>query len=245
MSPDTQTDAATDALRQRILEGEYGRSGRLPSLNMLAEQLGIGRDTANSVVQRLQAEGLLISKGRAGVFVNQLRPRIPTNIARFERYLEKQGLKAIESDIESPSVVVAPPYVAHALGIAENGLVLHRLRRMGTVTAPYCLVENFYPVELVGDAIVEQAQKDETYDIPLALQEVQGTIAKLVHEDVIGRLPSSKEQHLLEIVHGTPVQEINRVYYTEDGATAIYYSRLTLVARYFVLSYDYTAPPLP
>lgn len=242
MSPDSQTDAATDALRQRILDGEYGRSGRLPSLNRLAEELGIGRDTTNSVVQRLQAEGLLHSQGRAGVFVNQLRPRIPTNIARFDVYLEKQGLKPVETDIESLSVVAAPPYAAHALRIVENEPVVYRLRRLGTVALSYCLVESFYPRELVGDSILEQAQKDEGYDVLLALQEAHGKTAKIVHEDVIGRLPSSKEQRLLEIVNGTPIQEVSRTYYAVDGKAAMYYSRLILVARYFVLSYDYTIP---
>src|SRR3989442_12322084 len=119
MSPDAQVDVVTDALRQRILEGEFGTGGRLPSLRMLSKELGVGYDTMNSVVQRLQAEGLLLSKGRTGVFVSKPHPRIPTNMTRFGMYLEKQGLKAIETTLEGLSVIPAPADIARAIGIDE------------------------------------------------------------------------------------------------------------------------------
>ena len=244
MSPDAQVDVVADALRQRILEGEFGTGGRLPSLRMLASEFGVGYDTINSVVQRLQAEGVLISKGRAGVFVNKPRPRIPTNLARFGEYLEPLGLKAMEMTLEGPSVIPAPASVARVMGLEERAPIVHRLRRMGTATTPYGLVESFYPGELVGDSMLDQAQKNEQYHMLLAIKEVHGKMATVVHEDVIGRLPTSEEQRQLAIVRGTPVQEIHRVYYAQDGKTVLLYSRNVLVASYFVLSYDYAAPDM-
>jgi DNA-binding GntR family transcriptional regulator len=63
-----------------------------------------------------------------------------------------------------------------------------------------------------------------------------------VHEDVIGRLPTQDEQDLLKIVRSTPVLEVHRTYFAEDDTTVMMYSRITFVASFFVLSYDYTAP---
>ena len=68
MSPETKIDSIADALRQRIVNGDFGTAGRLPSLRLLSEEYGTTHETMNKVIQRLQAEGLLTSLGRAGVF---------------------------------------------------------------------------------------------------------------------------------------------------------------------------------
>ena len=73
MAPDMRVDMINEELRQRILDKEFGTAGRLPSLRMLAEQFNTTHETMNKVVQRLQAEGLLISLGRAGIFVIPLK----------------------------------------------------------------------------------------------------------------------------------------------------------------------------
>src|SRR5690242_15156244 len=109
MSPDVKVDSITDAFRQRILAGEYGTSGRLPSLRLLSEEYSTTRETMNKVVQRLQAEGLLVSQGRAGVFVSKPRTRIPGITARFDLYLLEQGLTPEETNVDEPAIVSASP----------------------------------------------------------------------------------------------------------------------------------------
>jgi DNA-binding GntR family transcriptional regulator len=74
--PEVKVDDITNALRERILSGEFGTGGRLPSLRMFAAQYGTTRETMNKVAQRLQAEGLLSSLGTAGVFVRASRTRL-------------------------------------------------------------------------------------------------------------------------------------------------------------------------
>src|SRR5437588_10857754 len=91
MSPDTKIDSIADTLRQRIVNGDFGTAGRLPSLRLLSEEYGTTHETMNKVIQRLQAEGLLTSLGRAGVFVSKPRTRIPGFTARFDIYLPQQG----------------------------------------------------------------------------------------------------------------------------------------------------------
>jgi len=99
MSPDTKVDMLTDELRERVRRGDFGTAGRLPSLRMLADEFGTSNETMNKVVQRLQAEGVLLSLGRAGVFVHPPFTRISGLTKNFSEYLERLGLIAIEKNI--------------------------------------------------------------------------------------------------------------------------------------------------
>jgi len=64
-----------------------------------------------------------------------------------------------------------------------------------------------------------------------------------VHEDVFARLPALVEQELLQVVRNTPMFEILRTHYAaDDDKSVILYSRIIVVASYFVLSYDYQIP---
>ena len=146
MAPEVKVDDITDALRKRILDGEFGTGGRLPSLRMFASQYGTTQETINKAVQRLQAEGLLSSLGRQGVFVHMPRTRIPGILPRFDLYLKELGLEPVEINVEEPTLVPAPDDVAKVFGISVGSPVVHRLRRQGTTTANYRLAENFYPV---------------------------------------------------------------------------------------------------
>lgn len=240
MSPDTKVDAINDAFRQRILNGEFGTAGRLPSLRMLAEQFNTTHETMNKVIQRLQAEGLLVSYGRAGVFVHIPRSRIPGITPRFDFYLEQQGLTPVETNVEEPDIVPAPAEVAEAFKTEEGTPVVQRFRRQGTSTEHLRLAENFYPVHLVDEEMLARLRTDSKYDVLAAIKERHGKVIKSVHEDVFGRLPTSQEQELLNIVRNAPVLEVWRTNYAADDDTAIMFSRLIFVASYFVLSYDYT-----
>ena len=243
MSPDTKIDSIADALRQRIVNGDFGTAGRLPSLRLLSEEYGTTHETMNKVIQRLQAEGLLTSLGRAGVFVNKPRTRIRGITARFDLYLEQQGLTPEETNVDEPSLTPAPADVAKAMGIAEGTPIVRRLRRQGTTSTPYRLAENFYPVDLAGGSILERMQKDARLDVLQAIKEAHGKVIKRVHEDVIGRLPTSLEQELLKIVRNSPVLEVQRTNYAEDdNTTVIMFNRIIFVASHFVLSYHYTTP---
>lgn len=239
MSPDAKIDTFTDILRQRILEREYGTAGRLPSLRMLADQFNTTHETMNKVIQRLQAEGLLISFGRAGVFVNFSQKHLPGITPRFDQFLLEQGLSPIETNIDEPSIVPAPLEVANIFNIPIASPVVRRYRRQGATTSPYRLAENFYPPDLVGNEILTQLQQDVHFDVLEAIRNTHGLTLKSIHEDVYARLATTQEEALLNIVRNTPVFEIQRISKGDDDGVAIMFSRIVAVAHYFVLTYDY------
>jgi DNA-binding GntR family transcriptional regulator len=250
MSPDMRVDAINDELRRRILDGEFGTAGRLPSLRMLAEQFGTTHETINKVVQRLQAEGLLISLGRAGIFVNSAQKHIPGITPNLAEFFQQQGLTLEETNLEEPSAVRAPAEVAEALNVEEGTDVVRRYRsqgvRQGYSVVPYRLVESFYPVDLVNGQMLEQMRLDEHFDTLAAIKAAHSLEINRVHEDLYGRLPTLEEQEKLKIVRNAPVFDIRRTNYwvdEEDGderSIVIMFSRIIFVASHFVLSYDYT-----
>jgi DNA-binding GntR family transcriptional regulator len=243
MSPDTKVDALIDELRERVKRGDFGTLGRLPSLRMLAEEFGTTNETMNKVVQRLQAEGVLLSQGRAGVFVHPQLTRVPGLTKRFDKYLEGMGLTPVEKNIGTPAFVPAPIEVAKVFEIPEETPILRRKRRQGTPAIHYRLAENYYAPDLVDEEVLEYIRQDERYDVLEYIKEKHHRIIKRVHEDVYARLPTTEEQELLNIVRNTPVIEIQRISYSaqEDGSV-IMYSRIIFVASYFFLSYDYSVP---
>jgi DNA-binding GntR family transcriptional regulator len=240
---DTKVDVITEKLRQQILKGDFGTLGRLPSLRMLADQYDTARETMNKVVQQLQAEGLLISRGTGGVFV-AYRTRLPAGItARFDLYLKQQGLTPVETDIEKPSLVPASPEAAEVFGIAEGTSVVRRYRRQGTTETHYRLTENFYSTDLVDEAILKHMQDDVSFDVLLAIKAKYGKAVKYMHERVIGRLPTLQEQELLKIIRNSPVLDVHRTSRADDEKrSVIMFSHIIYIASYFELSYDYTVP---
>ena len=243
MSPDTKMDTLIDVLRERVQRGDFGTVGRLPSLRMLADEFGTTNETMNKVVQRLQAEGVLLSQGRAGVFVHPPLTRISGLTKNFGEYLENLGLTAVEKNIDMPAFVPAPIEIAKVFDIQEGTPILHRLRWQGTPTICYRLAENYYAPDLVDEEVLERIREDERYDVLEHIKEKHHKVIKRVHEDVYSRLPTSDEQEHLNIVRHMPVLEILRSSYSaEEDGSVILYSHLVFVGSYCFLSHDYSVP---
>ena len=85
-------------IQQQILSGEKGAGERLGSSRMLAEQLGVSRNTVLTAIARLEAEGYIRSRPGSGYYV---QPRLVLN---FEPSALKEppplvGFKPYRSDI--------------------------------------------------------------------------------------------------------------------------------------------------
>ncbi|MFH8339394.1 MFS transporter [Streptomyces sp. AM6-12] len=82
MSREAPYLAVADALRARILAGEWRLGGRLPSRARLAVEYGVGRNVVQRAVDRLIAEGLLEGRAGSGTYVRAPRERLPMIRAR-------------------------------------------------------------------------------------------------------------------------------------------------------------------
>lgn len=59
------------ALREMILSGALGAGDRLPATRTLAKEIGVSRTTVIDAIDRLVAEGMLVSRVGAGTFVSE------------------------------------------------------------------------------------------------------------------------------------------------------------------------------
>jgi GntR family transcriptional repressor for pyruvate dehydrogenase complex len=81
-------EKVASALRERVAEGNYGETRRLPSETEMSLQFGVSRTVVREAVSRLKFEGLQVSRQGSGVFVQtgaHLKPlRIGADAGRSE-----------------------------------------------------------------------------------------------------------------------------------------------------------------
>lgn len=65
------------AIEHGIATGRLDAGGRLPSSRLLAQELGVSRNTVTAAYEELVAEGFVESRARSGLFVNPRMPHRP------------------------------------------------------------------------------------------------------------------------------------------------------------------------
>lgn len=240
MSTNTKVDTIIDGLRNRILADEFGEMGKLPSFRKLVKEYETSQETMNKAIQALQAEGFLISSGAKGVFINNLRLRMPGIVIDFSQYLRNQGLNPKSEFIHTPQVIEPPKEVKKQMGLKKDQLVLRRERRQGTDKSLFRIATEYYPMEFITPQILEEINKDPHFSIIIAIKKNFGKTIQYAHEDIIARLPTGFEQEQLQIVRTNPVIESNSCNFAGDKKTPLLYYHKVLNANHFVLSHEYT-----
>lgn len=119
--------AVADALRTRILAGEWETGQRLPSRARLAEEYGIGRNVVQRAAHRLISEGLLEGRAGSGTFVRTPRERLRIVRSRHRGsrsavplVARRERGRADSWDAHSQVGVPAPEAVAERLAISPG-----------------------------------------------------------------------------------------------------------------------------
>lgn len=139
--------AVADALRARILAGEWEIGERLPSRVRLADEYGVGRNVVQRAMDRLIVDGLLEGRAGSGTYVRLPRERLRlVRSRRGERLggppslvgMKERG-KADAWDAHSQVRVPAPEAIAERLAIGPGDLC---------VTTHYEFLAEGQPVQL-------------------------------------------------------------------------------------------------
>jgi len=158
-----------DDLRSAILNGrtvggvELSRDAQLPSHTELERIYGVSRETIRRAVADLVAEGLLVSRGREGLYVRRLVAlQHPVHVTPFFREWSERARAIGEpsSDFDM-RIVPAATSVAARLEIEPESLIVVRrlLRRIdGT---PWSVEESCYPLD-----VAQKARLDVPRDLP-------------------------------------------------------------------------------
>jgi DNA-binding transcriptional regulator YhcF (GntR family) len=128
-------------LRARIGDGRLAPGQRLPGLRELAEMLGINANTARTVYQRLEQEGLIDSRQGTGTFVASVAQG-PSAVGQIAADAARQALR---TGVD-PREVAAALYVTPERGAntAQSGVLPegHTLVNPETTTNPPSLRTN-------------------------------------------------------------------------------------------------------
>jgi GntR family transcriptional regulator len=217
-----------DALRGQIRDGTYPPGAQLPPERVLMGTFAVSSKTIRAALDRLRAEGYILSRQGVGSFVRE-----PATLRRMSSDLTEQGgwIAACERLGLTPSVrttittAPAPAHVADELGIAPGDQVLIRARQMGVEAdppePPSHLSTSYIPLPVVARApALEQvdtgeggmlARLDEAGYGPLHFDEV-----------VRARMPDPDEAITLGLVPGTPVLAIRQYTYSRDDEVLDY-----------------------
>jgi len=233
-------------LRTAILAGE--QTGRLPSLQGLADRYGTTIDVARRAVEVLRAEGLVVTRQGAGTYVRRFERIVRSSPDRLSQDRWAAGARIQDADTgtrpRSADVVVgevpAPEYVASALGLAVGDPVLSRSRRFLVENRPVQLAQSFLPLAVVLDTRIMFTDTGPGG--------IYARLAELGHEPVrfteriTARAPRPEEVDRLELTSsvGALAVEITRYAYTEDGR-CVEVNRMVLDATAYELEYHFTA----
>ncbi|MDX2392670.1 MULTISPECIES: GntR family transcriptional regulator [unclassified Streptomyces] len=236
-----------DALRAAIQSGEYGPGDRLPGENDLMAAYDVARMTARQALGVLQNEGLAEARKGAGVFVRAFRPLRRRGIQRLAQEQWGSGRSIWSTDTEDRDLVVdqievreegANSRIADALGVPSGSRVWTRGRRFVLDGKPVLFAMSYLPSDVVADSAITQVDTGPggTY----------ARLAELGHrpahfrEEIRSRMPSADEAERLSLAMGTPVIQIVRTAFTEDGR-AVEVNEMTLDSASYVLEYDFDA----
>lgn len=216
--------AVADALRARILAGEWQIGGRLPSRARLAEEYAVGRNVAQRAVDRLIAEGLLEGRAGSGTYVRAPRERLPMVRARRHGGLGHPATGVAERgragtwDFHTRVRFPAPAAIAERLAIAPGDPCVSTHYEFLADGQPVQLSHSWEPLAITGGTPIVLPEQG-----PLAGKGVVERMRSIgVRVETVAELPrparATREQaHLLGISLGDLVLRIERTLYDDGG----------------------------
>lgn len=157
----TRVDETEAMLRTRVAEHRQVGDHRLPPEKELSQQLGVSRATLRAALSRLESDGEIVRRRRAGTLITSSAQRweqrswlaYPVDvILSLPDYLRAVGVeyrvRAVGIRRESPSAEIAA-----TLGLPLDGQVFVASRLFEVQGEPAAFVEHLLPVTLDGHEV--------------------------------------------------------------------------------------------
>ncbi|MEE1806653.1 GntR family transcriptional regulator [Streptomyces sp. BE133] len=218
--------AVADALRARILAGEWEIGERLPSRAQLAEEYGVGRNVTQRAMDRLITKGLLEGRAGSGTYVRTPRERLRMVRSRQRERRDgspslagmKERGKAGAWDSHSQTRVPASEAIAERLAISPGDLCVNTHYEFLADGQPVQLSESWEPMAITDGTPIVLPEAG-----PLAGKGVVERMRSIgVDIETVVELPrparaTQAQANLLGISVGDLVLQIERTIYDTDG----------------------------
>ncbi|MEO6942006.1 MAG: GntR family transcriptional regulator [Terrimesophilobacter sp.] len=148
-APSALHSQISDAIRSRIISGQWAPHLRLKSEPELAVELGVSRGTLRRALSTLLDEGLLKQIQGRGTFVTEtlLEPAVAQKLSTLSEDFASQGIRLDTVVVES-GLVDPPDYVGALLRVPHGEQVLRLIRVRSTGELPIALLHNYVRIDL-------------------------------------------------------------------------------------------------
>lgn len=203
-----------DHLREKIKLKMFQPGDMLPSESELMQQFDISRGTVRQALQALFLEGLIERYPGKGSFVS--RAKVEQDASRemgfFSQFMREAGKKTSAKVLDIKEYT-APENVRKKLEL-DNGSEIVAINRLRFVDdEPWAIELQFFRYD-VGQKLINQ---DLTGSIYKLLQENLGYVISK-SKNTIEAVPAHNDiAKLLAILEGTPLFELTRIVYLNDG----------------------------
>jgi GntR family transcriptional regulator len=198
--------ALAQALRARVVAGEWPPGSALPAESQLASEHGVALGTMRRALELLVEQGFIERIHGKGTFVRQ--GLSGATMLRFFRFDSGTGEVPV-SRILQRSRVSAPAAVSRALGIGagEPVLRLHRLRLMGD--QPRLFEELWLPLDLFAPLAEDDLSTWDDLLYPMFARRVQVHVHRALDDISFAQLSATQARHL-GLSAGHPCAQVQR-----------------------------------
>jgi len=254
-----KAEAIVEKLKAQIIEGKLPERTKLPSERELSQRYNVSRMTVHRALELLESEGFITRYPGHGTFVGGGRERLNLFQGRqkiaetehsivkaeelrqagsFIKEMERLGHKPEVRWLEQPALIAASPKIADQLQLPNHMLVLKRHRLQIADGLPYRLVTSYYPADLFGESLTTSIGEVPLFDW---LQIRHRLAVEHAREELTVRLATMKERSLLRISPNSPVVDIKRKVWADNGRV-VEWAIIIAVAAWYTFSYDYQIP---
>lgn len=202
-----------EALRSRIVSGEWPPGHMLPPESELTAEYGVSRITARQALEVLVKEGRIYRERGRGSFV--AHPTVEQGLVRIVSFTEDMRQRGFKpgTEVLSAELIEAPEDIASLLGI-EPGEELVRIVRLRLADNEPMSVEHAHFVHRFCPGLLDHDFKEESLR---EIMEHSYGIRWLRAKQTIRAVPASTELATrLNIQDDAPLLEIERVSYSQD-----------------------------
>lgn len=237
-------------LRELILSGHLTEGDQLPSVRVLAAQHDVPTGTVARAIEGLRAEGLIVSRHGAGTFVRGFRRIRRSSPSRLARQQWGEGREIPQADTgDRPRAVNVevgetepPEWAAEPLRLGAGDQAVYRSRQFTIDGRAVQLATSYLPVDLARGTRIMHTDTGPG-GIYARLAE-SGHAPESFTEYLQARMPRPDEVERLELSEGTPVVEITRHAFDQDGR-CVEVNRMILDGSIYLLDYTFRADLTP
>ncbi|MCP4176416.1 MAG: GntR family transcriptional regulator [bacterium] len=208
-----------ELLRKLVVQKEYANGKLLPQEILLAQRLGISRNTLRTGIDKLVLDGILERKRGVGTKVSHQKKRTAQLGAwiSFTKEMEKQGIK-VETFYTHFELVKIPDFVAENFNLSYDSIIPSVIRVKG-----YDDIKVFHSISYFHPRI--QLKENEDYSRPLydILENKYHFVAANSFEKITAVVADEKLAEHLDIDVGFPLLRRERIV-TDPGGRYIEYN---------------------